>query len=137
IEGDRAARGKFASLAGNFDLMYELAQILNRKRVKRGSIDFDLPEPVIEFDDFGLMKSIAPSERNCAHRLNEEFMLAANGTVAAHRDNGGPTLTEINKNPDPRRFYDFKSIAASLVSSLGVGALPVKRVQMRADKPSH
>ena len=39
--------------------MYELAQILNRKRVKRGSIDFDLPEPVIEFDEFGLMKSVA------------------------------------------------------------------------------
>src|SRR5262249_16718393 len=46
IEGDRATRHRFAARAGNFDLMYELAQILNRKRVKRGSIDFDLPQPV-------------------------------------------------------------------------------------------
>ena len=38
--------------------MYELAQVLNRKRAKRGSIDFDLPEPVIEFDEHGLMKSV-------------------------------------------------------------------------------
>src|SRR6185312_8307519 len=59
---NKAIREKYAALAENFDLMYELAQILNRKRVKRGSIDFDLPEPVIEFDEFGLMKSVSPSE---------------------------------------------------------------------------
>ena len=137
IEGDRAARGKVASLAGNFDLMYELAQILNRKRVKRGSIDFDLPEPVIEFDDFGLMKSIAPSERNWAHRLIEEFMLAANETVAAHLEQRVASLYRIHEKPDPKRIYEFESIAASFGYSLGVGALPVKRMQMRADKRSH
>ena len=56
--------------------------ILNRKRKRRGSIDFDLPEPVIEFDEFGMMKSITRSERNIAHRLIEEFMLSANECVA-------------------------------------------------------
>ena len=61
-----------------FEQMRDLALILNRKRVRRGSIDFDLPEPVIEFDENGLMKSITRSERNIAHRLIEEFMLAAN-----------------------------------------------------------
>jgi ribonuclease R len=137
IEGDRAARGKFSSLTGNFDLMYELAQILNRKRVKRGSIDFDLPEPVIEFDDFGLMKSIAPSERNWAHRLIEEFMLAANETVAAHLEQRVASLYRIHEKPDPKRIYEFESLAASFGYSLGVGALPVKRMQMRADKRSH
>ena len=137
IEGDRSARGKFSSLTGNFDLMHELAQILNRKRVKRGSIDFDLPEPVIEFDDFGLMKSIAPSERNWAHRLIEEFMLAANETVAAHLEQRVASLYRIHEKPDPKRIYEFESIAASFGYSLGVGALPVKRMQMRADKRSH
>jgi ribonuclease R len=137
IEHDRSARSKFTSLAGNFDLMYELAQILNRKRVKRGSIDFDLPEPVIEFDDFGLMKSISPSERNWAHRLIEEFMLAANETVAAHLEQRVASLYRIHEKPDPRRIYDFETIAASFGYSLGVGALPVKRMQMRADKRSH
>src|SRR4029077_2073491 len=67
IEGDMTLRRKYGALSENFDLMYELAQILNRKRVKRGSIDFDLPEPIIEFDEHGLMKSVAASERNWAH----------------------------------------------------------------------
>ena len=58
--------------------MRELAMMLNRKRVRRGSIDFDLPEPVIDFDEYGLMKSITRSERNIANRIIEEFMLSAN-----------------------------------------------------------
>jgi ribonuclease R len=131
IEGDKALRSKYGPLAAGFDLMYELAQILNRKRVKRGSIDFDLPEPVIEFDDFGLMKSISPSERNWAHRLIEEFMLAANETVAGHLEQRVASLYRIHEKPDPKRIYDFETIAASFGYSLGVGALPVKRVQMR------
>jgi len=69
LEGDAAARARYASLAANFELMRDLALILNRKRERRGSIDFDLPEPVIEFDEFGLMKGITRSERNVAHRL--------------------------------------------------------------------
>ena len=134
LEGDQVLRRKYASLVENFQLMYELAQILNRTRVKRGSIDFDLPEPVIEFDEFGLMKSIAPSERNWAHRLIEEFMLAANETVAAHLEQQVPSIYRIHEKPDPKRVYEFESIAAGFGYSLGVGALPVKRVQMRADK---
>jgi len=137
IAGDHALRRRFSALTAGFDLMYELAQILNRKRVKRGSIDFDLPEPVIEFDDFGLMKSIAPSERNWAHRLIEEFMLAANETVAAHLEQRAASLYRIHEKPDPKRIYEFESIAASFGYSLGVGALPIKRVQTRADKRSH
>ncbi len=115
--------------------MYELAQILNRKRVKRGSIDFDLPEPVIEFDEFGLMKSVSPSERNWAHRLIEEFMLAANETVASHLEQRGvPSLYRIHEKPDAKRIYDFETLAASFGYSLGVGALPIKRVQTKGDK---
>lgn len=134
LEGDQHLLRRYAPLVDNFHLMYELAQILNRKRVKRGSIDFDLPEPVIEFDEFGLMKSIAPSERNWAHRLIEEFMLAANETVAGHLEQIVASIYRIHEKPDPKRIYDFETIAASFGYSLGVGALPVKRVQMRSDK---
>jgi ribonuclease R len=137
IEGDAGARRRYGALAPNFDLMYELAQILNRKRVKRGSIDFDLPEPVIEFDNWGLMKSISPSERNWAHRLIEEFMLAANETVAGHLEQRVASLYRIHEKPDARRVYDFEIIAASFGYSLGVGALPIKRVQMRSEKRTH
>ncbi|MGH9571399.1 MAG: ribonuclease R family protein, partial [Candidatus Angelobacter sp.] len=138
IEGDEHMRSRYADLVANFELMYELAQVLNRKRVKRGSIDFDLPEPVIEFDERGLMKGVSASERNWAHRLIEEFMLAANETVATHLEQHlVASLYRIHEKPDPRRIYDFESLAASFGYSLGVGALPIKRVQPRADKRSH
>src|SRR5437870_1157517 len=61
LEGDESQRKRYAVLVESFELMRELALILNRKRERRGSIDFDLPEPVIEFDEFGLMKSITRS----------------------------------------------------------------------------
>ncbi|HET9838446.1 MAG TPA: RNB domain-containing ribonuclease [Candidatus Angelobacter sp.] len=135
IEGDAKMRRHYGAFAENFDLMYELAQILNRKRVKRGSIDFDLPEPIIEFDENGFMKSVAASERNWAHRLIEEFMLAANETVAAHIEQRGIAgLYRIHEKPDAKRIYEFETIAASFGYSLGVGALPIKRVQTRGDK---
>jgi len=115
--------------------MRDLALILKRKREKRGSIDFDLPEPVIEFDEFGLMKSIARSERNIAHRLIEEFMLSANECVAHHLESKGiASLYRIHEKPDAKRVYDFEVLAAAFGYSLGVGALPIHRVHMKADR---
>ncbi len=135
LEGDPALRQHYRGLVDVFELMRELAMVLNRKRVRRGSIDFDLPEPVIEFDENGLMKSVTRSERNIAHRLIEEFMLAANECVATYLENKGvASLYRIHEKPDPKRVYDFETIAAKFGYSLGVGPLPVKRVQMKADR---
>jgi ribonuclease R len=135
LEGDEAVRKRYAPLVENFELMRDLAQILNQKRKRRGSIDFDLPEPVIEFDEFGLMKSIARSERNIAHRLIEEFMLSANETVAHHLESRRiASLYRIHEKPDAKRVYEFENIAATFGYSLGVGALPIHRVQMKADR---
>src|SRR5438045_1433832 len=78
LEGDESDRKRYSALVQNFELMRELQAILNRKRERRGSIDFDLPEPIIEFDELGLMRSITKSERNIAHRIIEELMLSAN-----------------------------------------------------------
>jgi ribonuclease R len=135
LEGDAGMRERYTPLVTNFELMRDLALILRRKREKRGSIDFDLPEPVIEFDEFGLMKSIARSERNIAHRLIEEFMLAANECVAQHLEsNHIASLYRVHEKPDAKRVYDFEVIAATFGYSLGVGALPIHRVQMKADR---
>jgi ribonuclease R len=135
LEGDQPLRKRYAPLVTTFELMRDLAQILNRKRERRGSIDFDLPEPVIEFDEFGLMKSITRSERNIAHRLIEEFMLSANETVAHHLESHRiASLYRIHEKPDAKRVYDFETIAATFGYSLGVGALPIQRVQMKADR---
>src|SRR5579863_3024418 len=135
LEGDAAMRERYAPLVAGFELMRDLALILKRKRERRGSIDFDLPEPVIEFDELGLMKSITRSERNIAHRLIEEFMLSANECVAHHLEsNGIASLYRVHEKPDAKRVYDFEVIAATFGYSLGVGALPIHRVQMKADR---
>jgi ribonuclease R len=135
LEGDSAMRGRYAALAPTFDLMRDLALILNRKRQRRGSIDFDLPEPVIEFDEFGLMKSITRSERNIAHRLIEEFMLSANECVAHYLESKRiASLYRIHEKPDAKRVYDFETIAATFGYSLSVGALPIHRVQFKSDR---
>jgi ribonuclease R len=135
LEGDVVLRRRYAPLVITFELMRDLAVILNRKRQRRGSIDFDLPEPVIEFDDFGLMKSIAHSERNAAHRLIEEFMLSANECVAQYLESKRiASLYRIHEKPDAKRVYDFEVIAATFGYSLGVGPLPIQRVQLKADR---
>jgi ribonuclease R len=128
LEGDAALRERYKPLAARFELMQELALILNRKRVKRGSIDFDLPEPLIEFDQFGAMTGVTRAPRNIAHRLIEEFMLAANEAVAAHLETGGnPAIYRIHEKPDPKRVMEFEEVAAHFGYSLGVGPIPVKK----------
>ena len=135
LEGDQGLRKRYASLVPLFEQMRDLALILNRKRVRRGSIDFDLPEPVIEFDENGMMKSITRSERNIANRLIEEFMLAANESVAQYLENRRiASLYRIHEKPDAKRVYDFETIAATFGYSLGVGALPIQRMQMKTDR---
>jgi ribonuclease R len=135
IENDPGALSEYASQVDHFRRMRDLAMILNRKRKRRGSIDFDLPEAVIEFDEFGMMKSITRSERNVAHRLIEEFMLSANESVAHYLENKRiASLYRIHEKPDAKRVYDFEVIAATFGYSLGVGALPIQRVQFKADR---
>ena len=135
IEGDAAMRERYVPLVKSFELMRDLALILRRKRERRGSIDFDLPEPVIEFDELGLMKSISRSQRNIAHRLIEEFMLSANECVAHHLEsNHIASLYRVHEKPDAKRVYDFEVIAATFGYSLGVGALPIHRVQTKTDR---
>jgi ribonuclease R len=137
IEGDEPMRERYAPLTPTFELMRDLALILNEKRRRRGSIDFDLPEPVIEFDEFGLMKSITRSERNIAHRLIEEFMLSANECVAQYLESKRvASLYRIHEKPDAKRVYDFEVIAATFGYSLGVGSLPIHRVQTKTDRRS-
>jgi len=135
LEGDSALRQHYHRLVDIFELMRELAMILNRKRVRRGSIDFDLPEPVIEFDENGLMKGVTRSERNIAHRIIEEFMLAANESVASYLEGKHvASLYRVHEKPDPKRVYEFETIAAAFGYSLGVGPLAVKRMTMRSER---
>ena len=127
LEGDASLRERYAPLVQEFEAMHDLAKILNRKRVRRGSIDFDLPEPLLEFDAAGEMTGITRAPRNDAHRLIEEFMLAANEAVAAHLEAIGPSIFRIHERPDPKRVMDFEDIAAQFGYSLTAGPAPVKK----------
>jgi len=135
LDGDSKLHQRYAPLVPEFERMQELAQILNRKRKRRGSIDFDLPEPIIEFDELGAMQGVTKSERLFAHRLIEEFMLAANECVAEYLEHRGvASIYRIHEPPDAKRVYDFETIAATFGYSLGVGALPIQRMTMRSEK---
>jgi ribonuclease R len=133
-ERDRVA-AENPDLPAAFDAMLELALRLNAKRVRRGSIDFDLPEPVVEFDPDGNMKAIVRSERGWAHRLIEEFMLSANECVATWLEKQGiASIYRIHEMPDPKRIVDFEETASGFGYSLGIGTLPVKLFTMKADR---
>ena len=132
LEGDATQRQRYERLIPCFELMRELALLLNKKRVQRGAIDFDMPEPLIEFDEFGEMVGVKRSPRNIAHRLIEEFMLTANEAVASHLEQAGiPSLFRIHEKPDPKRVMDFEEIAGHFGYSLGIGAVPVKRFAVK------
>jgi ribonuclease R len=122
-------------LAGAFDAMLDLALRLNAKRVRRGSIDFDLPEPIVEFDPDGNMKAIVKSERGWSHRLIEEFMLSANECVAHWLEAQGiASIYRIHEMPDPKRIVDFEETAAGFGHSLGLGNLAVRKLTMKTDR---
>ncbi len=134
LEGDPAMRERYSKLVDRFELMRELALLLNRRRVKRGSIDFDMPESNIELDTEGQMTGVSRADRNIAHRLIEEFMLAANEAVASHLEAALiPSIYRIHEQPDAKRVMEFEEIAAHFGYSLGIGAIPVKKFAV-ADK---
>jgi ribonuclease R len=135
IDGNVETRAEFAELVPEFERMYELALKLNEKRHRRGSIDFDLPEPVIQFDPDGNMEAIVRSQRGWSHRLIEEFMLSANECVATWIESQGvASVYRIHEVPDPKRIVDFEETASQFGYSLGFSSLPVKRIQTKGDR---
>jgi ribonuclease R len=132
LAGEPAACQRYAALIPNFKLMEELARLLARRREARGSIDFDLPEPEIEFDEHGRMTGITRSERNFAHRIIEEFMLAANEAVASYLEGKSiPSLYRIHEKPDAKKVIEFEEIAATFGYSLGIELPAARRTRLR------
>ena len=132
LEGDGEATALYAALAHHFRDMKELALLLNARRNEHGSIDFDLPEPVIEFDEQQRMINITRSERNIAHRLIEEFMLAANRAVAGYLlKRGIETLHRVHEKPDVRKVLEFEELARAFGYSLGVENLQQREIAVR------
>src|SRR5688572_11667448 len=124
---DAAMRARYAALVPMFEQMGALFEILNGRRRRRGSIDFDLPENELVLDETGRVSAILASQRNIAHRLIEEFMLLANETVAQHlSDHATPALFRIHESPDILKVEEFEEFISSLGHSLGVPAHSVQ-----------
>lgn len=132
IEGDPVAASRYAALAEHFRQMRDLALLLNAHRTRRGSLDFDLPERVLTFDAEGQMTGIVRSERNIAHRLIEEFMLAANQAVANYLElRGIASLHRVHEKPDPKKVLEFEELAHAFGYSLAVPGLAERRITVR------
>jgi ribonuclease R len=135
LNGDPEMSQRYAHMHHHFRAMKGLAQLLNARRSENGSIDFDLPEPVIEFDEQQQMINIGRSERNIAHRLIEEFMLAANRAVAHYlQERGIPALHRVHEKPDARKVLEFEELARAFGYSLGVENLYQREVTVRHGK---
>jgi len=115
IDGDKQERKKYDHLLKDFELMGELCSILRENRLRRGSLDFDLPEPEILLDVQGNPEAIIRAERNFAHMIIEEFMIAANESVAEYLEElGVPSLYRIHEPPDPMKLEDIMRVLKPL-----------------------
>jgi len=132
LTGDPEMSERYAPLHHHFRAMRGLALLLRARREESGSIDFDLPEPVIEFNEQQEMISIGRSERNIAHRIIEEFMLAANRAVAHYLlGRGLKLLDRVHEKPDARKVLEFEELARAFGYSLGIANLYQREVVIR------
>src|SRR5262245_27943107 len=117
---DPKAIAEYEALVPLFEQMRDLFELLNARRRRRGSIDFDLPETEVILSEYGEIEAIVPAERNIAHRLIEEFMLLANETVAGHLvEQGVPSLHRVHEAPDVKKVAEFEAFIEPLGYGLG------------------
>lgn len=105
VDNDTNEIMKYKELVPMFHMMEEAAELLRKKRFARGSVDFDFPESKIILDENGHPTDIKPYDRNVATKIIEDFMLAANETVAEdYFWQDMPFLYRTHENPDPEKM---------------------------------
>jgi len=116
IDQDQAVRSQYPELLDPLAEMEKLARLLLGERMARGSIGFELPEAFVEVDEDDTVKDISRRERNFAHQIIEEFMLAANEAVAHAMDDKHLTrgLYRIHETPDPLKVAEFAQFAKTM-----------------------
>ncbi len=108
FQGDRAESRRYRALLPEFLLMRELASILRGRREEQGSLNFDLLEPELVYQE-GQLQCVAAFEANEAHHLIEEFMVAANVAVAGHLSQAGrASLYRIHPPPGRADLEELK-----------------------------
>ena len=128
---------QYRDLVPRFEMMVGLFEVLNARRKRRGSIDFDLPEAEVVLDEAGRVESIVEAQRNIAHTLIEEFMLLANETVATYLEGRGmPSLYRIHEQPDVVKVEQFEEFVSGFGYSLAAppGAVRPRHFQRLLEK---
>lgn len=111
LDRDPVERKRYEYLLESFDIMQELCELLRDRRIKRGSLDFDLPEPEVLLDIQGRPEAIIKTERNLSHMIIEEFMIAANEAVASYlQDINIPSIYRVHEKPDPSKLEELRPI---------------------------
>ncbi len=133
FDGDKRVRSEVEDVAGLLDRLRSLASILHRKRVRRGALDFDLPESRVELDEQGLPVDIRKVVRLESHRLVEGFMLLANEVVARHlKKVRATTMYRVHEEPAEEKLEDLQALIGRFGYSLKVdqkGGVPPKELQ--------
>lgn len=112
LEGDEEILKKYVETSENFLLMHELSLKIRKLKEKRGAIDFDTSESLIEVDKQGHVLDIRKRERFEAERIIEDFMISANECVASHMHHLElPFIYRIHEQPEAKKIRDFAKIA--------------------------
>ena len=124
LEGDEEARRELAPVLPMLEAAERLARAMKARRDERGSLDFDLPEPVALFEPGGQIADIKPRQRHFVHQIIEEFMIAANEAVARHLTEAGvPLPYRVHPEADPGKL---ESLFDLLATTEMASSLPVK-----------
>jgi ribonuclease R len=110
-----AAKGIAPEIVRMLQDMRTLSKTLRARRRRRGSLEMDMPEPVLEYDEKGHVSGAHFAKHDESHRLIEDFMLAANEAVASHFDHLKiPFVRRIHPAPEPRKLEAFVLFARTL-----------------------
>jgi ribonuclease R len=130
VEKKSSTCRKYEDLVPGFKLMEEGFNFLRQKRMRQGSIDFDLPEPEIEIGLTGSIEDITRAERHVGHMMIEEFMIAANEAVAefltAKRKG---CIYRVHEPPPAEKIYSFSVLLHNLGYKIKLGPqVPTKKL---------
>ncbi len=124
-DGDEALRKEYVEVLPGLEVMYDLFKAMLSAREKRGAIDFEMTETQFIFDENRKIQSIEPRQRNDAHRLIEEFMVAANVSAAQFLiESELPALFRIHETPSEEKLSGLREFLGELGLTLGGGQEP-------------
>lgn len=125
VDGDKALRSQYAHVIDELETLYDLYKVLNAVRQRRGAVDFEIPETKIIFDENRKIERIVGVERNDAHKLIEECMLAANVCAAEFlAERKIPTPYRVHAGPTEEKLDNLRSFLFEFGLELGGGDKP-------------